>query len=741
MIHPEVQTAALSSAPVDVQLASCDPGRELVSEVIALWAQGASPDARAVLARHPELNANKSLVLDLAYEEYCCRKEAGAPPDPDEFCARFPSFQASLRRLIRAHQFLEQSSPLPDDNAPTRRPQPGDSVLGFSLVRELGRGSFAQVFLAREPALGNRRVAVKIALRGAAEAQTLGRLTHPNVVPVFSVREDPLTGLTAVCMPYAGSATLCDVLDRAFRETALPTRACVILESAGEGVVKEAGFDDGLPPDAVLGTGTYVDGVVRLGAQLADALAFTHSQGIYHRDLKPSNVLLTPAGKPMLLDFNLSSDGRVAEERLGGTLPYMAPEHLRATDVERGIDPSLVDARSDVFSLGVILYELLTGVNPFGRIPANASSAKVRAHLLERQQAGPNPLRRANPGVDGSLARVIQRCLAFDPKDRPASADALATALRVNLAGWKGGRWVVVHRRAVLRAGVAALVLAGAAGYLLSQVDPPNVRCLRAGLEAYRNQDYPAAVEKFSRAAEMVPSNPWVWFARGRCYQQQATVEWVRGEKSAPLFHKALEDYEQASKLTTDGRILVCMGICNSLVPNHPKAVQRYQQAIDVGFKSAEVFNNQGHSYLQLSKFNEARNCLKEAIKLNPQLTAAYHNRAWIGLRESDPDVGCMITDIEKAIALSCLNAETAQLYGDAACMCALAGQLDKASTLESQAVQYGQDGVALRAALNHFSKGKIEARPSSGPARKALQTLRVVDPIPGIPADLLFGD
>src|SRR5262249_5041841 len=154
---------------------------------------------------------------------------------------------------------------------------------------------------------------------------------------------------------------------------------------------------------------------------------------IYHRDLKPSNVLLTPDAKPMLLDFNLSFDEQVAEERLGGTLAYMAPEHLRATDPERGLDPSLVDARSDVFSLGVILYELLTGVHPFGRMPAKLASAEIRAHLLQRQQTGPIPLRRANPHVDLPLARVIERCLAFDPNDRPQSAAELAVALRNSL--------------------------------------------------------------------------------------------------------------------------------------------------------------------------------------------------------------------------------------------------------------------------------------------------------------------
>src|SRR5260370_37603483 len=124
MMHPEAPGSDRSTAGLKSLLASRSPGRELVSEAIALWAQGVPADARDFLSRHPELNADKSLVLDLAYEEYCCRKEAGAAPDPDEFCARFPTFRASLRRLIRAHQFLEQSSPLAEEVPELDWPKP-----------------------------------------------------------------------------------------------------------------------------------------------------------------------------------------------------------------------------------------------------------------------------------------------------------------------------------------------------------------------------------------------------------------------------------------------------------------------------------------------------------------------------------------------------------------------------------------------------------------------------------------
>src|SRR5206468_1825944 len=109
---------------------------------------------------------------------------------------------------------------------------------------------------------------------------------------------------------------------------------------------------------------SYIEVILILGSQLADGLGHAHRRGILHRDLKPANILFTDEGRPMLLDFNLAEDTkqRHAAERaaIGGTLPYMAPEHLEAYRTGKG----QLDERCDIFSLGVILFELLTGRHP-----------------------------------------------------------------------------------------------------------------------------------------------------------------------------------------------------------------------------------------------------------------------------------------------------------------------------------------------------------------------------------------
>jgi tetratricopeptide (TPR) repeat protein len=568
--------------------------------------------------------ASRSAVLDEAYEEYCRLQRAGEALDPDAFCARFPAVKSSLGQLLRAHRFLEENPHLLERTAPAAWPEPGQDFLGFTLLRELGRGAFARVFLAAEAALGGRLVALKVSGGGAAEAQTLGPLDHPNVVPVHSAREDPASGLTAVCMPYRGNATLCSVLDHAFAGPRPPTCARVILRAAEDAAAPDPGGVRQAPARVLL-RGAYVDGVVHLAAQLADGLAFIHARGICHRDLKPSNVLLSPDGRPMLLDFNLCA-GPLAAGRLGGTLPYMAPEQLRALAAGPGQD---LDARSDIYSLGVILYELLTGQHPAGPLPLKLEQAELRRHLLERQQAGPRPLRQANPDVDQRLARLVERCLAWGPQDRPASAAALAADLRSCLSPLgRARRWVGRHRRAVLAAALAGLLVLLTGAYLWSLRDPYAVRRLNRGLDDYRQGEYARAVECFTDALQADPRLARALFARGRAYQRLGAAD--KGN-----FGLALGDFQRADELTPSGKIKACLGYCSNRLELPRDAKFYYEEATAAGFANAAVFNNLGCTYLELGDLRLARENLDRALALDPTLQAAFHNRALAYLQQA----------------------------------------------------------------------------------------------------------
>jgi serine/threonine protein kinase/Tfp pilus assembly protein PilF len=619
-------------------------------------ATGAVPGQSEMASAKKEMVSRKSVALDRAYEEYCQRREAGQPPDPDEFCKRYPRFQTSLRRLIEVHRCIEETPS--SFSPPIHWPEPGDSFLGFTIVEELGRGAFARVFLAAEPALGNREVAIKVSLEGAAEAQTLGRLEHPNIVPVHSVQKEELSGLNVVCMPYLGSATLCDVLDRAFVQPEPPSRARVILEAA-QGLAQSAqGPADKRAPSPWLQKGTYIEGVVHLAAQLADALGFVHAKGICHRDLKPSNILLTPDGTPMLLDFNLSFDKQRTEKRLGGTLPYMAPEHLRAADPQKGEEPPEVDERSDLFSFGVILYELLSGRHPFGPMSLKQSFREARACLLERQKQGPQPLRESNRQVDWQLAQLVESCLAYDPANRPTAATQLVKILRERLARVERAR----QFRTVL--GVSVLVLVtGVAGVSFLHERHPYER----GLEAYQQGKFERAVSWLNRAVQSQPMNANALYWRGRAHQKRGNLD------------LALADYRGAHQLDADGKNNACLGYCMSCLGRHWAAIAWFEAAINEGFATAEVHNDLGCCYFQTSQFPKAQTNLDLATRLDPHLQAAFYNRALLDLkkaaksREYVPEAG--LADIQVAIQL---GPQTAELSNDAARLFAIAANRDR---------------------------------------------------------------
>ena len=163
---------------------------------------------------------------------------------------------------------------------------------------------------------------------------------------------------------------------------------------------------------------SYTEAVCWIGAQLADGLAHAHGLGVVHNDLKPANVLLTDAGQPMLLDFGVADDlaHRALARSIGGTLPYMSPEHMEST---LSLVP-VTDPRSDVYGLGLILFEMLTGRHPF-RLPTGSGEDEV-SRMLDERRAGPPSVRPLNPAVSPGLEAVIRKCLEPDPARRYQSA-------------------------------------------------------------------------------------------------------------------------------------------------------------------------------------------------------------------------------------------------------------------------------------------------------------------------------
>jgi serine/threonine protein kinase/Tfp pilus assembly protein PilF len=601
---------------------------DLVADVLDLWAKGREPDAQAALKEHPELANDNEAVTDLAFAEFCQRLERGEFVNARAFADHFPACRSTLFRIMNGHQLTVDNPGLIAEPPLKKWPEPGDEFVGFKVVRELGRGAFARVYLATEPALGGRSVVLKVGMHGGGEAEILGRLRHDNIVPVYAMRQDMLTGRTVVCMPYLGATTLADVIEYAFARPGMPANAAILLQAARPKAEEEESLGP-LKPSPILVSGTYVEGVLDMGIQLSEALAFVHKRKIYHRDLKPSNVLVRPDGRPMLLDFNLSFDEQAAQQTLGGTLIYMAPEMLRAI-AEKNAGPCLLDARSDLYSLGVILYEMLSGQHPFEAVFWGKSAEGNRQRLAELQKTALRPLRSANAQVDKKVARVVDRCLAYEPRDRFQSAAELARALRGCLS--RPQRWrrrLARHPYAVVGVGLAALVLATAAVVFLAVREPYNQRQFKEGMRAFEQEQYSEAIDHLSLSLDAAES-PQVYLARGRAYMKVG------------MLTNALDDFKLADQLQPTGRTQAALGYCYNVLAdrynaqeNRERAIRCYQTAIQRDFKTAVVFNNLGSSLMRQRHDVEASECFREAIKADPRLQIAHFNLAVLALKKA----------------------------------------------------------------------------------------------------------
>jgi serine/threonine protein kinase len=390
------------------------------------FARGERPAVAEYLEKFPGLRSVPERIVSLIYEEYCLREECGEAPDAEAFCDRYASWRDSVASQIRYHEVFSQLVG-PPGPAPLF-PQPGDRFRGFHLRSELGRGGAARVFLARDQDLGDREVALKITPDRGDEPSIQGRLDHPHIVPVLSVARELETGLRGLCMPYWPGRALDAVIDR-IDFSAMPRGAAVLWQAVAG---KQGGGESPGPGWAGFPMrGSFHEGVAWLGAVLAEALDHAHTRGIVHRDVKPANILLTIRGGPLLLDFNLAqaphAPDRAEAALRGGTLPYMAPEQLAAfldsTHWNR------VGPAADLYSLGLVLRELLTGLRP-GAPDPSLPLPRALAELADERSVAPASARCSNPTVPYALDAIVSRCLQPRPHDRYGSARQLALDLR-----------------------------------------------------------------------------------------------------------------------------------------------------------------------------------------------------------------------------------------------------------------------------------------------------------------------
>jgi serine/threonine protein kinase len=302
-------------------------------------------------------------------------------------------------------------------------PPLGTRLGDFELVAVLGYGAFACVYLARQTSL-ERMIALKVSKTRGREARTLARLEHPHIVAIYAEATDAEQDLHLLCMQYVAGSTLEQVME-CWKQSPPEVRngerflACID---------ELARFDVALDVIALrdrqrLAEMDRLETVCWLGARLAEALAYAHQQGVLHRDIKPANILLNRYGRPYLADFNVSQITDDGHRGVGGTLAYMAPEHIEAfVDGEQ----TAPGAQADVYSLGIVLFQLYQGSLPFA-LPRGLKTEELGRYAQARREEAIAKV--ASLDAPPTFQQILSRCLQGDPNARYADAGDLAQDL------------------------------------------------------------------------------------------------------------------------------------------------------------------------------------------------------------------------------------------------------------------------------------------------------------------------
>ncbi len=331
------------------------------------------------------------------------KAEALPPEERETFlatsCIDDPGLRLEVVSLLEAAGRMAEDFLEPSVNSRPGRVRVGETLNHYRILGRLGAGGMGEVYLAEDESL-KRRVALKVLPpelaespdrleRFQREAETVAALNHPNIITIYSIEN--ASGLRFLTMELIQGPSLRDLLDHS---GALP-----------------------------------VADVIDLGVQISEGLAEAHAAGIVHRDLKPGNVMVAPNNRVKLLDFGLArtdelfgADAKTADPQADltkegailGTIAYMSPEQLMGRRVS---------TRTDVFSLGILLFELATGKHPF---PGETETSTL-AKILERE---PPSLLAARPGLPQELGRIVGRCLEKDPTKRYQDTAQLVRELR-----------------------------------------------------------------------------------------------------------------------------------------------------------------------------------------------------------------------------------------------------------------------------------------------------------------------
>jgi uncharacterized protein (TIGR03067 family) len=669
----------------------------------AAWAAGKPPVMEDYLAEVPETE-RAAVLRELVQVDVHYRRQAGEEPNPEAYAARFPAFDPAWLTATAA------------GGAPAAPPV----VPGYEILGQLGRGGMGVVYKARQVKLG-RLVALKMILAGPhageeevarfrREAEAVAQLQHPHIVQIYEVGEH--NGLPFLSLEFVDGGSL---------------------EEKAAGTPQPA----------------------RLAAQVVDTVAravhYAHQRGIVHRDLKPANVLLSfsrepsaSAGptlalgsrlneaEPKVTDFGLAKrlDATTARTRTGavlGTPSYMAPE-------QAGGRPGEVGPATDVYALGTILYELLTGRPPFRA----ATPLDTAMQVLSAEPVRP---RRLQPQVPRDLETVCLKCLEKEPAKRYASALDLAedlsrfvrsepvAARRVSAVG-RAWRWC--RRKplaAALGAALAVSLLAGTAVSLyLFQSRPDSDQtdadtAFMRGRIHLERKEYERAIAAFSDAIRLDPKDV-------NAHRHRASVY-----KSQGKFDKELADHIAVLGLNSklEGDCLKDAVSANNR-GDYALAVRACQAVLQVNRRSADAYLIRSNAHTMLGHWDRAASdFVKEAAiaQYHPKTSVAFMEAFRLlarGDRAGYRKLCAQLVQLSSTV-------QTADEIGHIARICLLS--VDSGIRPEEAALLAERAGKSVRAPWHQYALGLAHYR--AGQFERAIQCLHQADQWRGRPINWLI--
>ena len=577
--------------------------------------------------------------LELLAAEFMERLRQGQRPSVEEYAEQHPELAEEIRELFPTIAMTERLK------ARQEQTSGGRATLGaaqlsrlgdFRIIREIGRGGMGVVFEAEQESL-KRRVAVKVLPRQALldekhlkrfqrEAQIAANLHHTNIVEVFGVGEQD--GFHYYVMQFIEGVGLDAFVPKLAKAVQLAggnesAPASVSPEKNSlTAVVRQLLGAEGFENRRLLST--YWQNVARIGWQAADALSYAHSQGVLHRDIKPANLLLADHGTVWLTDFGLAkaaqSDDLSLSHGIVGTLRYMAPEQFGGQS----------DHRSDIYSLGLTLYELLA-LRP-------AYEESDQSKLMQRIVAGgPIPPGAARPGIPPDLETIILKAISHEAGGRYQSAAEMADDLRCFLedrpirarrmsAVEHLSRWCRRNKAMASLAGTILVLLVLVAvvssiGYVHTKTALRGEALERAKAEANAT----LAVEALDRTFERLYPTRMV-------VRPQPAIESLRGE---------IMDVPSAPVLSKETAALL-----EDMLPFYDRLAQQTGNGDDLRLRTAEANCRVGAIQQQLGQTEAAVKAYQRAIALFRELGSHSPTNSNFTLKvaQIDNDLGRLFT-------------------------------------------------------------------------------------------------